>query len=84
MGNLIRSRNLDKNYNINSYPPQIFVVCDNENNPVNFSAKHYYNWKKPKMMYFQEGHAKNQAQDLNKVFGEDLFKVVKFIPEVIE
>lgn len=45
MGNLIRSYNLSKSYNINSYPPQLFVVCDKDNNPVTFSPKGYGTWK---------------------------------------
>ena len=45
MGNLIRSYNLSKSYNINSYPPQLFVVCDKDNNPVTFSPKSYGTWK---------------------------------------
>lgn len=81
MGNLIKSYELSKSYNINSYPPQLFVVCDKDNNPVTFSPKGYGTWKKPKMMYFTEKHAKNQAYDLNRRFGEELFKVVRFIPE---
>lgn len=81
MGNLIKTRNLNNKYNINSYPAHLFVVCDIENNPVTFSPKGYGTWKKPKMMYFTKGHAENQAQDLNRIFGEKLFKVVKFIPE---
>lgn len=81
MGNLIRSYELNKKYNINSYSPELFVVCDKDNNPVTFSSKGYGTWRKPKMMYFKKGHAVEQANDLNRVFGEELFKVVRFIPE---
>lgn len=80
MANLIRAYELNKSYNINSYPQQLFVVCDKENNPVTFSPKGYGTWKKPKMMYFTEGHAKAQAHDLNRRFGEEIFKVVRFVP----
>ena len=80
MGKVISTFRLTEKYDIKAHTPELFVVCDKENNPVTFSPKGYGTWRKHKMMYWSRGHAQKQADDLNSIFKAENFKVVKFIP----